>query len=102
MDLGGTRMRAAIVSADGGIRERRSQPTPQDAECPDALLALAGDVLQAGRVERAVIGLPGRLHDGAGQLEHAPTSRPRGHRRSRTTPWPSGSRWRRPSPTARG
>lgn len=76
VDLGGTWMRAAIVFADGDVQERRSQPTPQDAECPDALLALAGDVLAAGTVERAVIGVPGRVHYGAGQLEHAPNLPP--------------------------
>lgn len=72
VDLGGTRMRAAIVGPDGGVAHRRAQPTPRDAACPDALLALAGDVLDAGSIERAVIGVPGTVNYVDGRLEHAP------------------------------
>ncbi|MBW3665590.1 MAG: ROK family protein [Actinobacteria bacterium] len=76
IDLGGTQMRAAVVTPDGQIQQRRSEPTPQDAECPQALLQLAGDVLDSGTVERAVIGVPGRVLYAAGQLEHAPNLPP--------------------------
>ncbi|MDP9023006.1 MAG: ROK family protein [Actinomycetota bacterium] len=76
VDLGGTRMRAAIVTPDGEIHERRADPTPRDAECPDAVLRLAGDVIAAGAVGRAVIGVPGRVDYAGGRLEHAPNLPP--------------------------
>lgn len=76
VDLGGTRMRVAVVAPDGEIRERRVEPTPRQAECPDALMGLAGDVLEEGAVAQAVIGVPGRVHYADGQLEHAPNLPP--------------------------
>lgn len=42
VDLGGTRMRAALVTPDGEVLELRVEPTPHDAPCPDALLAPPG------------------------------------------------------------
>jgi glucokinase len=72
VDLGGTQMRAAIVSGAGEVLVRRAMPTPQDAHCPDALMELTGDVLAEGDVERAVIGVPGRVNYRHGRLEHAP------------------------------
>lgn len=72
VDLGGTRMRAAVVDDGGAVAERRTRPTPQDAECPDALLALAGDLIGEGAVGTAVIGVPGRVDHARGRLEHAP------------------------------
>jgi glucokinase len=47
VDLGGTRLRAAIVDADGAVHERRSQPTPQDTSCPDAVLTRTAEVLRS-------------------------------------------------------
>ena len=76
VDLGGTHMRAAIVAPDGTIVERRIQPTPHDAEGPDALLSLAGDVLVGDRVRGAVVGVPGRVDYARGRLEHAPNLPP--------------------------
>lgn len=76
VDLGGTQMRAAIVTVDGELHARRSEPTPQDATCPDALLALVGDVLDEDAVGDAVIGVPGRIDYQAGRLEHAPNLPP--------------------------
>lgn len=76
VDLGGTRMRAALVDPDGTVSQRRAEPTPRDAECPDALLALAGDVLETGVVERAVIAVPGTVNHADGRLEHAPNLPP--------------------------
>lgn len=72
VDLGGTRMRAAVVAADGTVSSRCAQPTPRDAECPDALLALAGEVLESRTIARAVIGVPGVVDYAAGRLEQAP------------------------------
>ncbi len=76
VDLGGTRMRAAVVTDDGALHGRRTEPTPQDATCPDALIALVGDVLADGAVGDAVIGVPGRIDHRAGRLEHAPNLPP--------------------------
>lgn len=77
VDLGGTQMRAALVGPSGTAEARRSRPTPQDEECPDALLALAGDLLDREVAGRAVIGVPGRVDYREGRLEHAPNLPPR-------------------------
>lgn len=76
VDLGGTRMRAAVVASDGRVTGRRSMATPRDATCPDALLTLAGDVLANADVAHAVIGVPGRVDHRHGRLEHAPNLPP--------------------------
>ncbi len=72
VDVGGTQLRAAMVDADGSVHGRRSQPTPQDTSCPDALLALPAKVLGSRRVSHAVIALPGVVNYRDGCLEHAP------------------------------
>ncbi|MFO7961343.1 MAG: ROK family protein [Nitriliruptoraceae bacterium] len=76
VDLGGTNMRAAVVDAHGEIRLRRSQPTPREDTCPDALLGLVGGVLEDHPVASAVIGVPGRIEHAAGALEYAPNLPP--------------------------
>ncbi len=76
IDLGGTRMRAAAVDADGGVVERCAQPTPQDADGPAALVDLATDVLAAHSIQRSVVGVPGGVNYRDGQVEHAPNLPP--------------------------
>lgn len=76
VDLGGTRMRAAVVTPDGMVTSRRAVATPQGAACPDALMDLVGDVLVAADVAEAVIGVPGRVDHRHGRLEHAPNLPP--------------------------
>ncbi len=76
VDLGGTNMRAAVVAADGRVLLRRSQPTPRQDTCPDALMGLVGGVLSEHPVRSAVIGVPGRIDHFAGALEHAPNLPP--------------------------
>lgn len=76
VDLGGTQMRAALVTPEGDVVQRRAEPTPQDATCPDALLSLVGDVLADGGAKTAVIGVPGRVNHRSGRLEHAPNLPP--------------------------
>ena len=76
VDLGGTQMRSAVVTQDGDLVLRRSQATPRDAECPDALMDLAGDVLGGNEVGHAVIGVPGRVDHRRGRLEDAPNLPP--------------------------
>jgi glucokinase len=72
VDLGGTQMRAALVDADGTVVTRRLRATPRGDTCPDALLALAGDLVADPAVATAVIGVPGRIDHHRGVLLHAP------------------------------
>lgn len=76
VDLGGTQMRAAVIAPDGEVTGRRTLATPQDADCPDALLDLVGEVLERDQAARAVIGVPGRVDYRRGRLEHAPNLPP--------------------------
>lgn len=76
VDLGGTQMRAAIVNTDGALLLHRSEPTPGDATCPDALMDLVGDVLAEHAADHAVIGVPGRVDHRRGRLHHAPNLPP--------------------------
>lgn len=71
IDLGGTRMRAALVSSDGSILARRSCPTPTSHDGLDSLFELAKEVAVRG-VSRAVVAVPGRVDYQRGRLEHAP------------------------------
>ncbi len=68
VDLGGTKMRAAIVDSAGRVFDHRVAPTPQRSDLPDALVA---DVPDGNRVPVAVVGVPGRVHDRDRRLDHA-------------------------------
>jgi glucokinase len=70
--LGGTQLRAAVVEDDGTIRARCALPTPPDADCPDALMALAAQVPDSAPAERAVVAVPGVVNYREGRLEYAP------------------------------
>lgn len=72
VDLGGTRMRAGVVTELGEVVVRRVEATPRDAACPDALMSLVGDILADQPVDHAVVGVPGRVNHRSGRLEHAP------------------------------
>ena len=58
VDLGGTKMRVAVVAADGEIVSRTVEPTPQDD--PDALARLMREVAEQAeqRPGGAVVGVP--------------------------------------------
>ena len=71
IDLGGTRMRAALVGRDGSISRRKSRHTPQGERVPEQLLELADDV-RTSDVSHAVVAVPGRVDYRAGRLEYAP------------------------------
>ena len=71
IDLGGTKMRAALVSSDGSVSRRMSLTTPQDERDLDQLLELAARV-RTSDVSRAVVAVPGRVDYRAGRLEYAP------------------------------
>jgi glucokinase len=62
VDLGGTKLAAAVVGADGTVRETRERPTPVESE--EALLAALGDaveeLLEPG-VAAIGIGVPSRV-----------------------------------------
>ena len=76
VDLGGTRMRAALVAADGQVLERVVLPTPRDLPCADAVTDLARTLPGRSSAACAVIGVPGRVLHAAGRLEHAPNLPP--------------------------
>lgn len=76
VDLGGTRMRAALVREDGTLLRRDEATTPQDQPTPAALLALIRGVRGQEPVEQAVIGVPGRVDYVRGRLDHAPNLPP--------------------------
>lgn len=78
VDLGGTRMRAALVDPSGTIGYRCVRPTPRDATCPDALLSLMGEIRRTTGAppSAAVIGVPGRVDHRDGRLEFAPNLPP--------------------------
>lgn len=72
VDLGGTRMRVAVVAPGGAVLARRVEPTPRQAACPDALLSVVAGILDPELVGWAVVGVPGRVEYRSGRLEHAP------------------------------
>lgn len=71
IDLGGTKMRAALVSSKGSVSHRVSRTTPQDARNLDQLLELVEEVRNPD-VSRAVVAVPGRVDYRVGRLEYAP------------------------------
>ena len=75
VDLGGSSMRAARTSVDGSVTRRCEVPTPRTADT-GPLVEMVHEVLAAGPVEWAVVGVPGRVDYGAGVLEHAPNLPP--------------------------
>ncbi len=75
LDLGGTRMRGALVQVDGTVTARVSRPTPRDQPCAHALRQLMqGVAADAGKggFDSVVVGVPGRVDYVAGRLEYAP------------------------------
>jgi glucokinase len=77
-DVGGTRMRAALVDGQGTVLSRRVATTPSDADVPAALIdliravAAGGDTAGTGQPSHAVVGLPGAVDYERGELLWAP------------------------------
>jgi glucokinase len=74
-DIGGTHMRAALISNEGDILVRRVLPTPHHAKVPGALTDLIRSMAShemTGKVSHAVVGLPGQVDYRAGKLLWAP------------------------------
>lgn len=69
-------MRAALVAPDGRVLQRTVLPTPRDQPCAAAVTAMARALPGRTAATSAVIGVPGRVHYGAGRLEHAPNLPP--------------------------
>ena len=71
-DLGGTRLRGAIVGLDGAVRAKRVVPTP--AADPEALPRLMRDVLDGtdASVLGAVVGVPGPVDYSTGTAVKLP------------------------------
>jgi len=76
VDLGGTRMRAAVVDREGQIQLRAEEPTPHASECPEAFMSLLDRVRDQGggrgSFSSVVVGVPGRVDYIEGRLEYAP------------------------------
>jgi glucokinase len=76
VDLGGTHVRAAIVSDSGQVLGRIRRRTPPDAPRPDILPEMIKEVAGGRPVARAVVGVPGVIDHDADALEHAPNLPP--------------------------
>jgi glucokinase len=75
VDLGGTHVRAAVVSVEGVVSDRVRRDTPSGDREPGFLIDLVGDVmggLDANDVAGVVVGVPGVIDHRAEQLMHAP------------------------------
>ena len=76
-DIGGTKMRVALVRGDGSVLLSREQPTPHNVGVPDELTdlisSIAHHVLAGERsASRVVVGLPGPVDYRSGKLLWAP------------------------------
>jgi glucokinase len=72
VDLGGTNTRVAIVDPDGTIHDRDVEATARMDEHPGNLIDLVRRIADTAGVDRAVIGVPGRIDHRTGRLEYAP------------------------------
>lgn len=72
LDLGGTNVRAALVSAHGVIEDRIQRPTPHHDPDPTVILEMMSEVAGHEHPGRAVIGLPGVINHEREQLVQAP------------------------------
>lgn len=71
VDIGGTKIAAAIVSADGTVRDRVIADTPADADGIVATVAAAAQRLRRDRHQRVGVGAAG-LVDRDGTVRYAP------------------------------
>jgi len=71
VDLGGTHMRCAIVSASGEVTDRREAPTARDGTGTAPLVSLIRTVAALAPCQSAVMGVPGRVDYREGRLEEA-------------------------------
>jgi glucokinase len=70
VDLGGTKILAGVVDADGQVEHRRERPTPTDSQ--EALLAAIGTAIEEllrDDVQAIGIGIPSRIDQGTGRVQ---------------------------------
>lgn len=72
IDLGGTHVRAALVSTDGTVHQRVRCRTPLGRARPDLLPELITDLKASAAVDRVVVGVPGVVDHEAEVLLRAP------------------------------
>jgi len=72
VDLGGTRVRAAMVDEAGKVLRRIRRPTPTEDPSPAFLVDLMHEIRGDDACERAVIGLPGVIDHESEVLYEAP------------------------------
>lgn len=75
IDVGGTHLRAAVVSPDGVVLTRADRRTAQ-AQSGAAVAELAATLTADHRCAHGVAGLPGRVDYERGRLEYAPNVPP--------------------------
>ncbi|MEM9615350.1 MAG: ROK family protein [Actinomycetota bacterium] len=77
VDLGGTRVRVALVDDRGTVIRSEKAPTPSDEDTPAGLVAMVGAVIDGGATDgvgcdEVVIGIPGIIDHAAGRVVYAP------------------------------
>lgn len=73
VDLGGTRVRAAVIGSDGALLRRVDAPTDHNADTPEQIPCLLRQLVGDLTIERAVVGTPGRIEAGSvGQVANLP------------------------------
>jgi glucokinase len=79
IDLGGTKIQAAIVDDDGAVHGQSRHPTPTTGGPPDVAAAMAGALreaagqagVQTDELDGVGVGSPGRVDDAAGTVTGA-------------------------------
>lgn len=77
VDLGGTRVRVALVDDGGTVIRSEKAPTPSDEDTPAGLAAMVRKLIAACAVDgigcdEVVIGIPGIVDHSAGSVVYAP------------------------------
>jgi glucokinase len=79
IDLGGTKIQAVVVDAEGEVRGQARHPTPTEGGPPDVVHAIAAAATEAARdagvepaeLEAVGVGSPGKVDDDAGTVTGA-------------------------------
>ncbi len=77
VDLGGTRVRVALVDEHGAVLRSDKAPTPSDQDTPAGLVSMVREVISTSGAEgigcdEVVIGIPGIVDHREGNLVYAP------------------------------
>ncbi len=71
-DMGGTRLRVALVSSEGEIISKEEHPTPKGGVHPEMLVNTLASLAAVGEPVEAVVGVPGPIDYDEGALLWAP------------------------------